>query len=102
MLIISLCYSCCTAKNTGNEYKIINEETAIELAKEKMINIYGSSFINKFNPYEATLINNTWYVKGFVEKKKIVDGNIVIYSGGIPKAEVNAKTKEVYIPEIGE
>lgn len=71
----------------NHSFCLNSELKAINLAQKEWYKIYGESNINKKKPFIAELKNDTlWIIKGTLPKN---------YLGGVPYAEINAKTCEV-------
>ena len=62
-----------------------NEEVAISLAKIYFLTIYGET-VKKIKQYEATLIDEVWYVNGILDEG---------LAGGCPYIKINKKDGEV-------
>jgi len=71
-----------------NKTFCLNSQTkAIKLAQKEWYKLYGKSNINKKKPFIAELKDDTlWIIRGSLPKN---------YLGGVPYAEINAKTCEI-------
>lgn len=87
LLIIIISISSCKNKiELDKRYCSNNENSAIKIAEKEWLEIYGKGIYNK-TPFVATLKNDTiWIVEGTLPENS---------DGGVPYAEINAKTCEI-------
>lgn len=88
LLITIITFSCNkqTSNNNHNqELCIENQKEATELAEKEWLKVYGKN-INKKKPFKAKLENDSIW---------IVEGALHTDLGGVPYAEINAKTCEI-------
>lgn len=88
LIITIITFSCSTQTSNNNhnqELCIENQKEAIELVEKEWLKVYGENIFKK-KPFKAKLKNDSiWIVEGTLHTQK----------GGVPYAEINAKTCEV-------
>lgn len=70
----------CNQKNN-----CLNKKNAIKIAEKEWLKTYGKGIYDK-KPYTAILKDSIWIIQGTLPEN---------YDGGVPYAEINAKTCEV-------